>query len=119
MKNPCRSWCSNVWRVEDSSPDTQESSPLKERKKVAWDEKGSCKGSRVCGFHCWTYDTMLPRMETIMEHLNQFPLDQLPPDAERLFHMSLSLIEVSMAVELFKQPGVIHGFDVSRFVPIE
>ena len=25
--------------------------------KVVWDEKGSCKGSLVCGFHCWTYDT--------------------------------------------------------------
>jgi hypothetical protein len=25
----------------------------------------------------------------------------------------------SIGVELFKQPGVINGFDVSRFVPIE
>ena len=65
------------------------------------------------------YEAMLPRIEAIMEHLNQFPLEHMPADAERLFHMSLSLIEVSMAVELFKQPGVINGFDVSRFVPIE
>ena len=25
--------------------------------KIVWDEKGSCKGSLVCGFHAWSYNT--------------------------------------------------------------
>jgi hypothetical protein len=64
------------------------------------------------------YNAMLPRMETIIEYLNQFPLDRMPEDAQRLFYLTLSLAEVANAVELFKQPGVIDGFDPERFIPM-
>ena len=65
------------------------------------------------------YDSMSPRLETVVEYLNQLPLDNMPLDAERLFHMSLSLMEVANAVEMFHNPAVIDGFDVKRFVPVE
>ena len=65
------------------------------------------------------YDTMSARIEAAMEYLNQLPLDNMPPEAERLFHMSLSLMEVANAVEMFHNPSVIDGFDVKRFTPVE
>jgi hypothetical protein len=64
------------------------------------------------------YNALLPRMETIIEYLNQFPLDAMPADAQRLMDMTLSLAEVSTAVELFKQPTVPDGYDAARFVPL-
>lgn len=61
------------------------------------------------------YDTMLTRMEEILAYLEQFPLDKVPPAAERLFYLTLSLAEVAPAVELFGQPSVVDGYDISRF----
>ena len=70
------------------------------------------------------YNAMMPRMEAVLEYLSQFPLAKLPEGAhtlpeetQRLFHLALSLAEVTPAVELYKQPGVIDGFDPTRFVP--
>jgi hypothetical protein len=41
----------------------------------------------------------------------------MPEDTRRLFYLALSLAEVATAVELYKQPDVIDGFDPARFVP--
>jgi hypothetical protein len=65
------------------------------------------------------YDAMLARMDAIVNYLKQFPADDLPPEARTLFHLSLSLIEVSNAVELYKQPKLPFGFDPARFAPRE
>ena len=65
------------------------------------------------------YDTMSARIEAAMKYLNQRPLDNLSPEEERLLHMSLSLMEVANAVEMFHNPAVINGFDVKRFAPVE
>lgn len=64
------------------------------------------------------YNAILPRMEAVVAYLNQFPLDAMPADAQRLLHLTFSLAEVSTAVELFKQPGVVDGYDATRFVPV-
>lgn len=63
------------------------------------------------------YDTILPRMDAILDYLNPLPLDNMPEDAQRLFHLTLSLAEVATAVELFNQPLVTDGYDPERFVP--
>ena len=42
----------------------------------------------------------------------------MPADAQRLLHLTFSLAEVSTAVELFKQPSVVDGYDARRFVPV-
>ena len=63
------------------------------------------------------YDAIFPRMEQIIEHLNGYPLDAMPAPEQRLLYLTLSLAEVANAVELFKQPDVIDGFPVERFIP--
>jgi len=64
------------------------------------------------------YDAILPRMEAVIAYLNQFPLDAMPADAQRLLSLTFSLAEISTAVELFKQPSVVDGYDASRFVAL-
>jgi hypothetical protein len=64
------------------------------------------------------YDAILPRGDAIIQYLNQFALEEMPQQEKRLFHMILALAEVANAVELFKEPGVIDGFDPERFLPM-
>ena len=63
------------------------------------------------------YDALLPRMDAVIGYLDQFPLNAMPADAQRLLHLTFSLAEVAAAVELFKQPSVAEGYDATRFVP--
>lgn len=65
------------------------------------------------------YDVILPRMGAIIEYLNQFPLNDMPEDSKRLSYLTLSLAEIASAVELFGQPGVVDGFDPSRFIAVQ
>jgi hypothetical protein len=61
------------------------------------------------------YDAMLTRTEEILTYVEQFSLEQMPADAQRLFYLTLSLAEVAPAVELFGQPNVVDGYDIKRF----
>lgn len=63
------------------------------------------------------YDAMLARMEEILPYLEQFSLEKMPADAQRLFYLTLSLAEVAPAVELFGQPSVPDSYDIKRFTP--
>lgn len=65
------------------------------------------------------YNAMLLRIDAITTYLKQFSLEGMPAEAETLFHLSLSLIEVANAVEMYKQPRLPLGFDPARFVPVE
>jgi len=60
------------------------------------------------------YDAMMPRMAAIVEYLDRFPLDRMPDDGLRLLQMALSVVEVSIATELYRQPGAFNGFDRAR-----
>jgi hypothetical protein len=62
------------------------------------------------------YKALLPRLEEILAYLDQFSLQEMPQDARRLLFLSLSLAEVSIAVELFHEPKVTGGCDPARFV---
>ena len=64
------------------------------------------------------YNAMLPRLEAILAHLDQFSLQEMPQDARRLMFLTLSLAEVSIAVELFHEPKVTGGCDPARFVVV-
>ena len=55
------------------------------------------------------YDAFFPRAEEAIAYCDRFPLDDLPPDAERLFQLLHSLLMVSYAVEVWKQPEVVHA----------
>jgi hypothetical protein len=61
------------------------------------------------------YGAMMPRMAAIIEYLNRFPLDHIPENAKRLLDMALSVVEVSIATELYRQPKAVNGFDRARF----
>ena len=52
------------------------------------------------------YDATFPRTEAAKAYLDTFPLDALPEDATNLLHLLYSLISVSFAVEVWKQPNV-------------
>jgi len=52
------------------------------------------------------YDAVFPRTEDAMVYLEKFPLDDLPPDAFRLLKLLYSLIVMSFAVEIWKQPYI-------------
>lgn len=61
------------------------------------------------------YNALLSRTEAILSYVEQFPLDNMPEDAQRLFYLTLSLAEVAPAIELFGQPAVLDGYDIRRF----
>ena len=52
------------------------------------------------------YDAAMPRLEDAIEHLDKFPLDDLPDDARALMHLMQSLVMVSFPVEVWSQPRI-------------
>ena len=62
------------------------------------------------------YEVAMPRLDDIAAYLNRFPLDALPEDATRLFHLAKSVIEVANTVE-HGRSTVAWRFDISRFIP--
>jgi hypothetical protein len=54
------------------------------------------------------YDATFPRADEAIAYCDRFPLDQMPKDAERLLQLVHSLLLVSFAVEVWRQPEVIH-----------
>lgn len=63
------------------------------------------------------YESVLARIDPIIAHLNQFPLDTMPAQERALLDLVLSLAEVSPAVEFYDSPQVRGNFDSSRMVP--
>jgi len=52
------------------------------------------------------YDAIFPRAEEAIVYLEKFPLHDLPDDALRLLQLLYSLILVSFAVEIWRQPYI-------------
>jgi hypothetical protein len=52
------------------------------------------------------YDAFFPRAEAAIAYCDQFPLDELPDDAERLLQLLYSLVMASFPVEAWRQPHV-------------
>jgi len=63
------------------------------------------------------YDAMVGEMDGIISHLNNFPLDNMPPLQARLLYLTLSLAEVTPHVELYRgNSRVPYSFEEERFV---
>jgi hypothetical protein len=60
------------------------------------------------------YQALLPVTEAVLEYLDRFELGKMPEREQRLLNLTLALAEVANAVELFKNPAVIDGFDPKR-----
>ena len=61
------------------------------------------------------YNAIFPRLEEAVAYLDGFPIDEMPAPAERLFHMTLSLVEVSNLVERYKSRDVIVAVPPLKF----
>jgi hypothetical protein len=53
------------------------------------------------------YDAAFPRVRDAMNHLDKFPLKDLPERELNLLHLVYSLVMVSLPVEVWHQPRVI------------
>ena len=61
------------------------------------------------------YDGLFPQLEAVVAYLDQFPLDQLPEEAQPLYYLTLSLVEVTSAVELYHHPHIFEAIEPTRF----
>lgn len=72
----------------------------------------NCTSGELRGF----YDTLLPRLQAVLDAADGYPLGEMPPDVEQLFLMALSLAEVAPHVELYdSSPSVPYAFEETRF----
>jgi hypothetical protein len=60
------------------------------------------------------YAAMLPRGEAALAYLRGYELGAMPPEAENLLKLMLSLAEVAPAVEWYDSPRVYDGFSIDR-----
>lgn len=65
------------------------------------------------------YDALFPQLEAVVAYLDQFPLDQLPAEAQPLYSLTLSLVEVTSAVELYHHPHILEAIEPARFRRVE
>jgi len=46
------------------------------------------------------HDTMLPRMDAIIAHLNSYDITDLPDPQQRLFHLAMTFAETAHPIDL-------------------
>jgi len=52
------------------------------------------------------YDATATRLDEIFDHLDKFPMNDLPEAEALLYRTALGLTEAAMAIEVFNQPCV-------------
>jgi hypothetical protein len=52
------------------------------------------------------YDIAAPRLDAVFDHLEKFPMNDLPAPEALLYRTVLGLTEAAMAIEVFGQPRV-------------
>jgi hypothetical protein len=72
-----------------------------------WQQRMSSSMPELIAF----YDDAFPRLEEAIEFCDRYPLDDLPPEVERLLQLIHSLVLVAMAVEIFGQPKTVDSAD--------
>ena len=70
------------------------------------DERYAVRKSKSIGELEAFYDAVAPRAEEAIAYLNGFDLEDLPVDARRLLHLLYSMILVSYAVNVYRQPHI-------------
>jgi hypothetical protein len=64
------------------------------------------------------YDAMLPILPNALDHLNRFPLNDLPEPERRLLDLCLAMVEAAMAVEMFNAVKPPYLMPLERFEPV-
>jgi hypothetical protein len=65
------------------------------------------------------YDSLLPRMDAVLDCLSQFTLENMPPEAQRLMYLTFSLAEVAPYVECYgSNPWVPDSFEDTRLIAV-
>jgi len=57
------------------------------------------------------HEAFSPRLVEAIDYCDKYPLDELPEDVENLLRLIYSLINVAMAVEIFRQPKTVDAAD--------
>lgn len=67
------------------------------------------------------HDALVARVEDIFKYLDQYPLNALPEDAQRLLQLTLSLAEVTPSIHFYKEERPGHTVDPRRieFWPVQ
>ena len=65
------------------------------------------------------YDAAFGRFAEMVDHLDQFPLDDLPEQERNLLFLVYSLIQISLAVDMWGQPQVIDAGNAMYFRTVE
>lgn len=80
-----------------------------------WDKRLASSSAALDAF----YQALLPWLEAILAHADQFELGALPAPSARLFDLALMHAEVAPHVELYKSsPKVPHSFEERRFIGV-
>ncbi len=61
------------------------------------------------------YTAVKPRLDEAIQYLNGFALDQLAARERNLLNLTLSLVEISVAVELFFNPWPLDAYPWQEF----
>ena len=80
-----------------------------------WDKRLASTREELIAF----YKAVLPHLERILDHVDQYPLGELPERSVRLFDLALMHAEISPNVELYDgAPDVPHSFEEKRFIAV-
>src|SRR5687767_8148826 len=62
------------------------------------------------------YEAMIGRLPAIVEYLNGYALDQMPPDAENLFDLAMTFVETAHPIELgWRKTDITDAVSTERF----
>ena len=73
-----------------------------EREQDRWDARLGSTIEELQEF----YDAMLPRTEAAIQYCDKFQLDDMPQDVVNLMRLIYSFMNISVAVEQWRQPNV-------------
>lgn len=80
-----------------------------------WDKRLASTRTELLAF----YNAVLPHLERILEHVDEYPLRKLPEQSARLFDLALMHAEIAPNVELYDgNPDVPHSFEEKRFIAV-
>ena len=80
-----------------------------------WDKRLASTREELKAF----YNAVLPHLERILDHVDEYALGKLPEHSATLFDLALMHAEIAPNVELYDgDPNVPHSFEEKRFIAV-